>query len=173
VIHDEEVFASEKVTCVGQIIAAVVGINQAVAQRAAKLVKIQYEEIEPIIITFQDALKHNSFYEGWTREIVNGDVEKGFEEADHILEGDMYLGGQEHFYLETQASIALPKNEDGEMELFCSTQNPTEVQLLTSHVLGVHQNKIAVRVKRMGGGFGGKETAAMRLAGPVAVAAQK
>lgn len=149
------------------------GINQAIAQRAAKLVKIKYEEIQPVIVTFEDAIKHSSYHEGWTRSIKNGDVEKGFKEADHILEGDMYLGGQEHFYLETQACIAVPKNEDGEIEIFSSTQNPTEIQHLTAHMLGLHQNKVVVKVKRMGGGFGGKETAAMRLAGPVAAAAQK
>jgi len=173
IIHDEEVFASEKVTCIGQVIGAVIGTNQAVAQRAAKLIKVEYEEIEPIIVTIQDAIKQNSFYEGFTREISNGDVQKGFEEADHVLEGEMHLGGQEHFYLETNACIALPKNEDGEMELFCSTQNPSAIQHLTSHVLGVPQSRIVVRTKRMGGGFGGKETRGMCVALPVAVAAKK
>ncbi len=174
IIHDEEVFASEKVSCIGMVIGAVIGVDQATAQRGAKLVKVQYEELRPLIITIQDAIKHKSFFpECWERNMSNGDVEKGFRESDHILEGEMHLGGQEHFYLETQACIAVPKLEDGEMELFCSTQNPSEIQLLTAHVLGIPQNRIVVRTKRMGGGFGGKETRAMCVSLPLAVAAKK
>ncbi|ODM98964.1 Xanthine dehydrogenase/oxidase [Orchesella cincta] len=173
VIHDETVFAIDEVTCVGHIIGAVVANDQATAQRAAKTVKIEYEDIQPAIITMQDAIKHNSFYNDWIKILKNGDVEKGFSEADHILEGEMYLGGQEHFYLETNAAIALPKLEDGEMEIFSSTQNPSEIQLLAAEVLGVPENRIVVRTKRMGGGFGGKETRGMLVALPVAVAAQK
>lgn len=137
------------------------------------MVKVQYEDLKPLVVTIQDAIQHNSFYQDWIRSIKNGDVEQGFSESDHILEGEMHLGGQEHFYLETQACIALPKLEDGETELFCSTQNPTEIQLLTAEVLGVPANRIVVRTKRMGGGFGGKETRGMLVAVPVAVAANK
>lgn len=89
------------------------------------------------------------------------------------MTGICYCLGQEHFYLETQATIALPKLEDGETEIFCSTQNPTEIQLLIAEALGVPANRIVVRTKRMGGGFGGKETRSMMLAIPVALAANK
>ena len=160
-------------TCIGNIIGAVVGKTQALAQRGAKLVKVQYEDLQPIIVTIQDAIKHESFYDGFKRYLERGDMELGFKEADHILEGELHLGGQEHFYLETQACIALPKLEDGEMELFCSTQNTAQIQHMTAHVLGVPQNRIVVRTKRMGGGFGGKETRAALVAVPVALAAQK
>ena len=61
--------------------------------------------------------------------MCTGDIEKGFEQADHVIEGEVHIGGQEHFYLETHATLAVPKNEDGEMELFVSTQNPTETQV--------------------------------------------
>lgn len=172
VIHDETVFAIDEVTCVGHIVGAIVAVDQNTAQRAAKAVKIQYEEIQPVI-TIQDAIKHKSFYHDWTKSLSNGDMVKGFKEADHVIEGEMHLGGQEHFYLETQAAIGLPKLEDGEIELFCSTQNPTEIQLLASEVLGIPENRVVVRTKRMGGGFGGKETRGMLVALPVAVAAQK
>jgi xanthine dehydrogenase/oxidase len=158
---------------VGHVIGAIVAKDQATAQKAAKMVKVDYEDITPLIVTIQDAIKHNSYYDAWIRNMKNGDVEKGFGESDQILEGEMYLGGQEHFYLETNATVALPKLEDGEMELFCSTQNPSEIQFLTAEVLGVPANRIVVRTKRMGGGFGGKETRAMVLALPVAVAAKK
>jgi len=173
IIHDETVFADEKVTCIGHVIGAIVAKDQGTAQRAAKMVKVEYEDISPIVVTIQDAIKHSSYYNDWIRNMKNGDVEKGFSESDHILEGEMYLGGQEHFYLETQATVALPKLEDGEMEIFCSTQNPAEIQFLTAEVLGLPANRIVVRTKRMGGGFGGKETRAMVLALPVAVAAKK
>ena len=103
----------------------------------------------------------------------NGDVEQGFREADQIMEGEYHMGGQEHFYLETNATVAVPKGEDGEMELFCSTQNPTEVQMLAAEVIGVPLNRIACRTKRLGGGFGGKESRGVLVALPVAIAAHK
>ena len=90
-----------------------------------------------------------------------------------IIEDEVRVGGQDHFYLETQASIAVPKGEDGEIELFASTQNTKETQHLVSTVLGVPCNKVTVRVKRLGGGFGGKETRSIFLSTLVSVAAQK
>ncbi|CAN2388442.1 acting on CH or CH2 groups [Pristimantis euphronides] len=169
--QDEEVFAEDTVTCVGHIIAAVVASTQEHAQRAAKAVKITYEELEPII-TIQDAIDKQSFFLP-IKKIENGNIEKGFQEADHSLEGEIYMGGQEHFYLETNCCIAVPKGEDGEMELFASTQNTTETQNFAAHALGVPANRIVVRVKRMGGGFGGKESRSVVLSTAVAVAAYR
>ncbi|PIO30993.1 hypothetical protein AB205_0063890 [Aquarana catesbeiana] len=103
----------------------------------------------------------------------NGNIEKGFQEADHIIEGEIHIGGQEHFYLETNCCIAVPKGEDGEMELFASTQNTTETQAFAAHALGVPSNRIVVRVKRMGGGFGGKESRSSVISTVVALAANK
>lgn len=172
VIFDEEIFASEKVTCVGQVIGAIVAETQAQAQRAAKMVKITYEEL-PRIITIEEAIAAESFLESTPMSIQKGDLENGFGGSDHVLEGEMRMGGQEHFYLETQAAIAVPKGEDGEMELFVSTQNPTLTQQLVAKALGVTDNRIVVRTKRMGGGFGGKETRNCFLSCIVAVAAAK
>lgn len=84
----------------------------------------------------------------------------------------MRIGGQEHFYLETNATIAVPR-EDNELEVFCSTQHPSEIQKLIAYVLNIHINRVNVRVKRIGGGFGGKESRAALLAIPVAFAAHK
>lgn len=92
--------------------------------------------------------------------------------ADHILEGEVRMGGQEHFYLETNATIAVPREED-ELEVFCSTQHPTEIQKLIAHVLSVQLNRVNIRVKRLGGGFGGKESRPMLVAIPVALAAHR
>ncbi|KAK3093911.1 hypothetical protein FSP39_021700 [Pinctada imbricata] len=171
VMPDEEMFASKEVTCQGQVIGAVIADTQVHAQRAAKCVNIQYEPLEQII-TIQDAIAKNSFY-SISKTIKKGDPAAVFSKADHVIEGEMSMGGQEHFYLETHATIALPKNEDGEMELFASTQNPTETQMVVAEALGVDCNKIVCRVKRMGGGFGGKETRSVVISVPVAVAANK
>nr|XP_045608332.1 xanthine dehydrogenase/oxidase-like isoform X2 [Procambarus clarkii] len=169
IIFDEEVFASEKVTCVGQVVGLVVAKDQATALRAAKLVKIQYQDIQPAIITIQDAIEAKSWWDPWT--IRSGDLEAAFSTADHVLEGEMYLGGQEHFYLETNAHLAVPKCEDGEMELFSSCQNPTKTQELVARALDVPRNRVVCRVKRMGGGFGGKETRTSVVSVPICVAA--
>uniref|UniRef100_A0A8C2TY95 Xanthine dehydrogenase/oxidase n=1 Tax=Coturnix japonica TaxID=93934 RepID=A0A8C2TY95_COTJA len=159
-----------QVTCVGHIIGAVIADTQEHSRRAAKAVKIKYEELKPIVTIQVCWLRSASSI---SSQIKKGDVKKGFEESDHILEGEMYLGGQEHFYLETHCTLAVPKGEDGEMELFVSTQNLTKTQEFTATALGVPSNRIVVRVKRMGGGFGGKETRNTILTTVVAVAAFK
>ncbi|XP_071527934.1 xanthine dehydrogenase/oxidase [Panulirus ornatus] len=168
-ILDEEVFVSEKVTCVGQLLGLVVARDQATAQRAAKLVKIQYQDIKPLIITLQDAINEKSWWEPIT--IHRGDPDASLETSAHVMEGEMHMGGQEHFYLETNAHLAVPKGEDGEIELFSSSQNPMKTQELVAKALGVSINKVVCRVKRMGGGFGGKETRTTIVSVPICVAA--
>ncbi|XP_025989254.1 xanthine dehydrogenase isoform X1 [Solenopsis invicta] len=172
VFHDDEVFASEKVTSQGQIIGAIVAVDQMIAQAAARMVEIEYEDLQPIIISIEDAIAHKSFFPGFPKRIIKGDAVKAFAEADHILEGEVRIGGQEHFYLETIAAIVVPR-EENELEVFCSTQHPTEIQKLIAHVLNIHLNRVNVRVKRIGGGFGGKESRAALLAIPVALAAHR
>ncbi|GAB0187485.1 xanthine dehydrogenase/oxidase [Grus japonensis] len=171
IANDETVFAEDVVTCVGHIIGAVVADTQEHSRRAAKAVKIKYEELKPIV-TIQEAIEKQSFFKSIKR-INKGDVKKGFEESDHILEGEMYIGGQEHFYLETHCTVAVPKGEDGEMELFVSTQNLMKTQEFAANALGVPSNRVVVRVKRMGGGFGGKETRSTILSTVVVVTAFK
>jgi xanthine dehydrogenase/oxidase len=100
-------------------------------------------------------------------------MDEAFSKSEYIFEGTTRMGGQEHFYLETQASVIVPKIEDGEVEVFCGTQNPTETQTLVAQVMGVPSNRVVIRVKRIGGGFGGKETRASQLAGILAVGAKK
>ncbi|XP_070285048.1 xanthine dehydrogenase/oxidase isoform X1 [Myotis yumanensis] len=168
---DETVFAKDKVTCVGHIIGAVVTDTPEHAQRAAQGVKITYEEL-PAIISIEDAIKNNSFW-GPELKIEKGDLRKGFSEADNIVSGELYIGGQDHFYLETHCTIAVPKGEAGEMELFVSTQNTNKTQSFVANMLGVPANRIVVRVKRMGGGFGGKETRSTLVSTAVALAAHK
>ncbi|XP_025071860.1 xanthine dehydrogenase/oxidase isoform X3 [Alligator sinensis] len=171
IANDETVFADDTVTCVGHIIGGVLADTQEHSRKAAKAVKIKYEDLTPIV-TIEEAIEKKSFFKR-IRKINKGNVQKGFEESDHILEGEMYIGGQEHFYLETHCTVAVPKGEDGEMELFVSTQNLTKTQEFVANVLGVPSNRILIRVKRMGGGFGGKETRNTILSTVVAVAAFK
>ncbi|XP_077989770.1 xanthine dehydrogenase/oxidase-like [Glandiceps talaboti] len=168
----EEVFATDKVTCVGQVIGAIVADSHTLAQRAAKLVSVEYNELEPII-TMEEAITHESYYKP-IRTVEKGNVQVGFENlSDHLLEGEMKMGGQEHFYLETNACIAIPNGEDGEMEIISSTQNLTATQKVAAKVLGVPENRIVCKVKRIGGGFGGKETRCCIYSTIAAVAAHK
>lgn len=121
---------------------------------------------------FQDAIEAQSFFPGSGKSITKGDVKTAFAKCDHVLEGDARMGGQEHFYLETHAAFAIPREED-EIEIFSSTQHPTEIQKLVAHVLEVPINRINVRAKRIGGGFGGKESRGMLISLPVALAAHR
>ncbi|XP_069743877.1 xanthine dehydrogenase/oxidase isoform X2 [Narcine bancroftii] len=169
--QDETVFADGVVTCVGHIIGAIVADTEAHAQIAAKAVKVTYQKLKPII-TIQEAIMHESYHTAPVK-MENGNIEQGFEQADDIIEGEMHIGGQEHFYLETHSTVAVPKGEEGEMELFISTQSPSQSQSLIAKVLGVPTNRIVCRVKRLGGGFGGKESRSTILSTVVAVAAYK
>ncbi|XP_068632356.1 xanthine dehydrogenase isoform X2 [Battus philenor] len=174
IFHDEELFASEKVISQGQTIGVIVAENQTIAQAAARKVHIEYEELQPIIVTIEDAIKYNSFYKQFPKTIRRGDVKAAFENKNHvIIEGECRMGGQEHFYLETHAALAVPKREDDELEIFCSSQHPSEIAKLTSHILHIPMNRIVARVKRMGGGFGGKESRGILTSLPVAFAAHK
>ncbi|CAG8551090.1 15786_t:CDS:10 [Acaulospora morrowiae] len=161
VFHDEEVFASDEVNCVGQIIGLIVADSQEIAKEAADLVVIEYEVL-PHILTIEEAIEHNSFHP-FDKSLSTGNIEKGFQESDHVFEGETRIGGQEHFYLETNASLVIPKPEDNEIEIHASTQNPTETQLVCASVLGIMANKVVCRVKRLGGGFGGKESRSIPL----------
>lgn len=171
VFHDEEVFVSKTVTSQGQVIGAIVADTQTLAQKAARMVEIEYEELSPIVVSIEDAIKHHSYHIGSPKLLVNGDVDKAFADADVIVEGECRMGGQEHFYLETQATLAIPKED--ELELIASTQHISEIQKLTAHVTGLSASKIVVKTKRIGGGFGGKESRGMLVSLPCAIAAQR
>ena len=168
---DEVFFAVDEVHTAGQPIGMVLADSAKHAEAAARAVKVVYEEL-PAIFTIEEAIAQESYFEHY-RYINKGEVEGAFKTADHVFEGVVRMGGQEHFYLETQACVVIPKPEDGEMEVFSCTQNPTETQAYVAQVTGVAANKILSKVKRLGGGFGGKETRSIQLAGIVATAAKK
>uniref|UniRef100_A0A8C3PM34 Aldehyde oxidase n=1 Tax=Calidris pygmaea TaxID=425635 RepID=A0A8C3PM34_9CHAR len=168
---DEQAYAEEKVICVGQIICAVVAESVTQAKCGAEKVKIVYEDLEPIL-TIEDAIKHKSYITE-ERKIEKGDIEKGFESADEIIEGELHVGGQEHFYLETNSVLVIPRVEDKEMDVYVSTQHATDVQELVASALNLQSNKIMCHVKRVGGAFGGKITKPSLFAVIAAVAANK
>ncbi|CAL8074582.1 unnamed protein product [Orchesella dallaii] len=170
---DEEIFASSKVTCNGQIIAGVLATSREAGTRAAGLVKVEYDELQPVIFTNEDAIKHNSFYSAYDIKLVKGDCEAVFDEGNNVLTGEVKVGSQEHFYMEPQSCIVIPKGEDQELEIISSTQNPTGIQMEVANVLNVPAHRIVVKVKRVGGGFGGKESRCLMIALPTAIAAQK
>ncbi|KAI9354597.1 molybdopterin binding aldehyde oxidase/xanthine dehydrogenase [Zopfochytrium polystomum] len=174
VAHDEELFATEIVLYMGQPIGAIVADTEKTANYASKLVKIEYERLEPIF-TIEEAIAAKSFFDP-PRKLQSGCYAKNEplnNEGLVFVEGSARIAGQEHFYLETQASLVVPKQEDNELEVFASTQHPSETQHLLSHVLGIPSNRIVVRVKRLGGGFGGKESRSAFLTCILAVAARK
>uniref|UniRef100_A0A673BRV7 xanthine dehydrogenase n=1 Tax=Sphaeramia orbicularis TaxID=375764 RepID=A0A673BRV7_9TELE len=167
IVYDESVLADGQVTCVGHIIGAVVADTQSHAQRAAKAVKIQYEEL-PTVVTIQ-VTSHTPRVTSHTPKVTSHTPKvTSHTTASGHYSGDMHMGGQEHFYLETNVTLAVPK-EDGEMELFVSTQSASKTQSLVAKALGVASNRILVRVKRMGGGFGGKESRTTILSTVVAM----
>ncbi|GAO17406.1 hypothetical protein UVI_02024150 [Ustilaginoidea virens] len=168
---DEVFFAEGEVHTAGQAIAMILATSANRAAEAARAVTVEYEEL-PAILTMEDAIAKRSFHPEY-REIKKGDAEAAFKNCDHIFTGTARMGGQEHFYLETMACVAVPKREDGEMEIFASTQNTSETQVFAAQVCNVPANRITVRVKRLGGGFGGKETRSVLLSSSVALAAHK
>ncbi|KAJ1991067.1 hypothetical protein GGI25_003886 [Coemansia spiralis] len=159
---DEEVLPTEEVHYMGQPIALVLADSQKVAQEAARMVRVEYEDL-PAIFTMREAIAQNSFFDE-VREVSNGDVDAAFAQADFVFKGESYCGQQEHFYLETMSSIAVPKGESGELDLYTTTQGPTGVQMECAKVLGVPASRIVCHVKRVGGSFGGKESRATLIA---------
>ncbi|RDW77697.1 molybdenum cofactor-binding protein [Coleophoma cylindrospora] len=173
---DEPFFADGEVFSHGQTIGMVYAETAIEAQAAAKLVRIVYEDL-PAILTIDEAIEANSFF-AHGRQLrkgcaIKGSIDEAFEKCDRIFEGTTKMGGQEHFYLETNAALAIPHIEDGNMEVWSSTQNTMETQEFVSQVTGVPSNRINARVKRMGGAFGGKESRSVPIASLCAIAAKK
>ncbi|EGC38870.1 hypothetical protein DICPUDRAFT_96745 [Dictyostelium purpureum] len=168
VIKDDEVFASDIAIFHGAPIGCIVAETHQQALEASKMVQIEYEEL-PAIVTIEDAIAKKSFFP-FTHVIKDGDIVKGFEESDHIIEGEFKCGAQEHFYLEPNGSLVVP-GEGKEMTIYASTQNPTKTQGIVASVLGVPQNQVVCKLKRLGGGFGGKETRSIFSTCVAAVAA--
>lgn len=167
---DEPLFADKEAMFHGHIVAVVIGESIAACKLAAKKVAVDYEPLPPIL-GIKDAIANNSYHTN-AHIIRRGDVAHAFTSAAHTLSGDVEIGGQEHFYLESQAAWA-EKGDDGSVYVVSSTQHPSEVQAVVSHVLHIARNKVVVQAPRMGGGFGGKETQGNTFASLAALGAWK
>lgn len=167
---DEPVFSRGIATFHGHPLFAVAAETIEFARAAAKKAKVVYEAL-PAIITIGDAMEQGSFVAP-PRTVQRGDPDAALASAPHRVTGGITTGEQDHFYLETHISLAVPQ-EDGDILLYCSTQNPSEVQAVCARVLGLSASSITVDVRRMGGAFGGKETQANLFAVIAALAASK
>ena len=181
IIHDtetgrEKIFTLDQVQSVGDVIGIVVAESQDIANKAAGLVKVQYDPLPPII-TIQDAIEANSYFP-YNHQINDGDVDKVFNELienkkeNFIVSGELSIGGQEHFYMEPHAILVVPSDAN-EIIVHSCTQCVYKTQKVVSQAVGLPNHKIAVKVKRIGGGFGGKETFSMYLAARNSIAAYK
>uniref|UniRef100_A0A3B4UR26 xanthine dehydrogenase n=1 Tax=Seriola dumerili TaxID=41447 RepID=A0A3B4UR26_SERDU len=170
--YDEELLAETEVSCIGQMICAVVADTRAHARRGAAAVKISYEDLPEPVFTAEEAVEKSSFFEP-RRRIERGDVDEAFKSVDQVYEGGMRLGGQEHFYMETQSMLVVPVGEETEFNAYVSTQWPTSTQDAIAETLGIPSNRVTCHVKRIGGAFGGKVTKTAILACITSVAAWK
>ena len=168
--HDEPLLAVGKVHYVGQPVFLVVAESHLAARKAAKLGKVSYREL-PALLTVDDALAANSRFEQGPVIWAKGDAAGAIAKAPRVIEGSFEVGGQEHFYLEGQVAAAVPL-EGGDFHVMSSTQHPTEVQHKVAHALHLPMSAVRVEVRRMGGGFGGKESQGNALAIACAVAAR-
>jgi xanthine dehydrogenase large subunit len=167
--HDEPVFAVDKVLFVGQALFAVAAETRLQARRAAALAVVEYEDLRPVLDT--DTARAAGDLVWPIGRMQRGDAAAALARAPHRLQGRMTIGGQEHFYLEGMVALAVP-GEDGDVLVHCSTQHPSEGQLLIAQVLGVPAHAVTVECRRMGGGFGGKETHANLFAAVAALVAR-
>jgi xanthine dehydrogenase large subunit len=167
--HDEPLLADGRVHYAGQPIFLVVADSHHLARRAARLAKIEITA-EPAILTIDQALAAESRFEDGPRIYTKGNAAHAMDDAAHRLQGQINLGGQEHFYLEGQAALALA-GDHGDMVIHSSTQHPTEIQHKVAEALNIAQHAVRVEVRRMGGGFGGKESQGNALAVACALAA--
>jgi xanthine dehydrogenase large subunit len=168
IVADEPLFADKQVVFHGQALFAVVATSYLAARRAAKLARIEIDAEQPLI-TVEDGLKAGSKVRD-DYDFIVGDAAAAIAASPHRAKGTLHIGGQEHFYLEGQAALAIP-GEAGEMHIHSSTQHPSEVQHIVAHLLHVKQAAVTVEVRRMGGAFGGKESQATQWAAMAALAA--
>jgi len=157
VFHDEELLAKEIIHYIGQPVAVIAAESREAIAAAKALIKCDVEQLPPVL-TIEEAIAKGQFI-GPTRRIARGDVATALAAAENRLSGELAIGGQEHFYLETQAALAIP-GEAGEITIHSSTQNPSEIQAVVAHCLSLRLNQVVCVCRRMGGGFGGKETQA-------------
>jgi xanthine dehydrogenase large subunit len=169
--HDEPVLVKDRVQFHGQPIFCVIAQTREQARRACRLAKVEYEEL-PFVIDIADLDPSRDKLVTPPLTLKRGDAADAIASAPRRLSGRMRVGGQEHFYLEGHIAMAIP-GEDRDVTVFCSTQHPSEVQHMVSHALNVPSHAVTVEIRRMGGGFGGKETQGNQFAALAAIAAKR
>ena len=169
-VHDEPIFAGPQLMHVGQVMGLVVGRSHTQARQAARLMRLQTTQQQPLLHA-RDAMQADSFVLPKVT-VQRGDASQALAKALHRFQGTLEIGGQEHFYLESQIAYAIPQ-ENGHWLIHSGTQHPGEVQHWVAHALGLDSHAVRVECRRMGGGFGGKETQAGHLAVWAAIAANK
>ena len=170
VVKDEALLVEDEAAFLGQPLALIAARDAAALDAARTAIAAEVEPL-PAIFSIDEAIAANAFF-GQPRRMARGEIDAGFSEADETIDGTLEIGGQEHFYLESQIAIAVP-GEQGAMTVHSSTQHPSEVQAMVAEVLGVPFNLVTCICKRMGGGFGGKETQAAQPAMLAALLAQR
>ena len=169
IIPDDPMLVADTAQHVGHALFIVAATNRKAARAAARLAKVEYEEL-PALLTVDQAMEAKSFLMD-PYDMKRGDPEAAIAAAAHRLSGRIYVGGQEHFYLEGQSALAIP-GEGDEILIHSSTQHPSEIQHSVAHVLDVPLGAVTVSCRRMGGGFGGKETQGNLAAAAVALVAR-
>ncbi|WP_338499622.1 xanthine dehydrogenase molybdopterin binding subunit [Delftia tsuruhatensis] len=176
IIHDDPILCSGEIRYLGQPLFAVIAESREAARLAAAQAKAAADiAAEPPVLTPQQAHELGQYVlppMHLARSTNEGGARRAMDEAPHRLKSSFYVGGQEQFYLEGQISYAIPK-EDGAVHLYCSTQHPSEMQHLVAHALGVASHAVHVECRRMGGGFGGKESQSALFACVASVAATR
>jgi xanthine dehydrogenase large subunit len=167
--HDEPLLSGGTLHYLGQPVFLVAATSHLAARRAVRLARIE-TAARDAILTIEEALEADSRFESGPVIWERGATDEAIAEAPHHLSGSLTMGGQEHFYLEGQAALALPQ-EAGGVLVHSSTQHPTEIQHKVAHALGLAMHDVRVETRRMGGGFGGKESQGNALAVACAVVA--
>ncbi|GAB2206590.1 xanthine dehydrogenase molybdopterin binding subunit [Roseibium sp. ROS1] len=169
--NDEPVFPVDKTEFHGQPLFAVIATSRDAARRATELAKIDYEVLPHALDTVR-AIDAGYPHVTAPLKLERGEIAPAFDSAKNRIQGRMTIGGQDHMYLEGQIAFAIP-GEDDDVAVHCSTQHPSEAQHMVAHVLGVPSNAVTVNVRRMGGGFGGKESQMNLFCAVAAIAAKK
>jgi len=170
IFKGDKIFTSKNIEYYGQPIFAVIAKTNNLAKKAALKVKIDLKISKPIV-SIEEALKKKSFVLK-PKHLTRGNIKDGFKKSNNILKGKLYSGGQDHFYLEGQIAMTIPQ-EDNNFLVYSSTQHPSETQQIIGKVLKQNYNSIHVIVRRIGGGFGGKETQSFLFAAITSIAAKK
>ena len=170
IFKGDKIFTTKKIEYYGQPIFAVIATSNILAKKASLKAKIIVEELKPIL-TIKDAMKKKS-YVLKPRFLSKGDTKNNLKKSKNILSGEVYSGGQDHFYLEGQIAMSIPQEDDNFL-VYSSTQHPSETQQIIAKVLNQDFNSIHVVVRRIGGGFGGKETQSFLFAAIASIASKK